>query len=146
SAASATTATERRIERVAAANDDVAHFADQTFVLAALVVRRAPTKEVRVERHALLIVRHAEREVVEPDRFPTCRVEGRRRSELGGSRRATRLDVAACIANLKIESVRILDAEAFKPLAVVCRHRIQPALAQLGLDRLRVPLVDHETK
>src|SRR5690348_4356324 len=48
------------IERIPAADDDVADVPDEAFVLAAFVVGRCPAKEIRVEGDALLVVRHRE--------------------------------------------------------------------------------------
>src|SRR5205809_593489 len=50
---SAAPLTEFRIERVAAADDDVADLADQELVLTALVVSRLPPEQAGVKGHAL---------------------------------------------------------------------------------------------
>ncbi len=51
---------ERRIERVATADDDVADVGHHQLGLAALVIGRLPSEQVRVERGARLVVRRIE--------------------------------------------------------------------------------------
>src|SRR5262249_16310410 len=118
--APASAAPEVGIEDVAAADDDVADLADHQLMLAALVVRRLPAEEIHVEGAALLVVRRAERQVIEPHGFPPCRVEwGGRSAGDGGARRLARFRVAVAVADLQREAVGILHVKAFVALAVV---------------------------
>ena len=110
------------------------------WALAALVLPGRPAQERRVERDGLLVVRHLERDVIEPHGFPARGGERRRRRGLaaGGSLAAV---LAAAVADLQIEAVGILHMEALE-VAVVVGHRRQSALLQLGLHCFRVPRLD----
>jgi hypothetical protein len=123
-----------------ATDDDVADVADVALALAALVGSRLPAEQRRVERDRLLIVRDLERNVIEPDGLPVRRFErcGRRRFAVG---RALTTVLAAAVADLQIEAVRILDVKALE-VAVIVGDRREPALAQLRFDLLRVPRLD----
>src|SRR6185369_13114248 len=110
-----------------AANDDVADVADFALALAALVGARLPSQQRGVERHGLLVVRDLERDVIEPHGLPAGRLERRRARRLAVCRSLTPV-LAAAVADLQIESVRILDVEALEVLALVVGHGSQPAL------------------
>src|SRR5689334_9128965 len=79
-------------ERIAAANDDVANFANHQLVLTSLVVSRLPTEQIAVEGRRRLVVSSIEREMIEPDGFPSRR---RDRKWLGQPRRGRGLSLAS---------------------------------------------------
>src|SRR2546430_8712470 len=119
---SAAAAPELRIERIAAADDDVADLADEALVLAAFVVGLLPPEEVRVERRALLVVGHAEGEMIEPHRLPAGRRERRRLRQLRGRGRRQAALRERAVADLKIEPVKILHVEEIGRAS--CRERV----------------------
>src|SRR5205814_10213328 len=90
------------VAAAAAADDDVADVADLALALAALVLARLPSEQRHVERDALLVVRHLERDVIEPHRFPVRRRERRRRGRLA-VRGSLPPVPAAAVADLQIE-------------------------------------------
>src|SRR5581483_2218493 len=107
-------------------------------VLAAFVLRRLPPEQRVVERHALLVVRYFERNVIEPDRLPVRRRERRRRRRLHAAREVPLL--RRRVADLQIEAAGILDVETLEVAAVV-RDRIQAARLQCRFHLLGIPLI-----
>src|SRR5579872_3433372 len=71
----------------AAADDDVADIANLALILAALVHPGLPTEQRRVKGNRSLIVRHRERDVIQPYSCPIGRRKWRRHREfrIGGS-------------------------------------------------------------
>src|SRR5438105_1429927 len=69
---------EIRIQRVAAADDDVADLTDEALVLTAFVVGLGPSEQVAVERRAPFVVGRAEGQMIQPHRLPAGRLERRR--------------------------------------------------------------------
>src|SRR5262249_21740330 len=124
-----------------AADDDVAEVADLALILTAFVGPRLPTEQRRVERDGLLVVRDLERDVIEPDRLPVRRFERRRRRCFAAGR-ALAAVLAAAVADLQVEAVRILDVKALEIVAAIVGDWCEAALAQLRLDFLRVPRLD----
>src|SRR5438067_13661156 len=143
---SAAAAPELRIERIAAADDDVADLADEALVLAAFVVGLLPAEEVRVERRALLVVGYAEGEVIEPHRLPAGRRERRRLRQLRGRGRRLAALRERAVADLEIEPVRILHVEALEPVRARFGDRRKAARLQLALDSVRVPRLDADAE
>src|SRR5439155_15778972 len=125
----------------AAADDDAAHVADLALILTAFVGSRFPTEQRGVERHRLLVIRHLERDVIEPDGLPVRRLERRRDGGLavGGSLSPI---VPAAVADLQIEAVRILHVETLNVFALVIGNRCKAAFAQFRFHLLRVPWFD----
>src|SRR5262252_5769190 len=70
------------IAAATAADDDVAYVADLALALAAFVGSGLPSEQRHVEGDRLFVVRHLERDVIEPDRLPRGRRERRGRSGL----------------------------------------------------------------
>src|SRR5262252_11254428 len=128
------------IAAAAAANDDVADVADLALVLAAFVGSGLPSEQRHVEGGRLLVVRHLERDVIEPDRLPLRRRERRRCRGLA-VRRSLPPVLPAAIADLEVETAGIFHVEALE-VTVIIRDRIETALAELGLHLLCVPRLD----
>src|SRR5215510_6252553 len=114
-----------------------ADVANLTLVLTAFVGARFPSEERGVEGGRFLVVRHFERNVIEPDGLPLRRFERRRRRRLA-VRRALTTILAAAVADLQIEAVRILHVEALE-VAMVVGHGRQSALLQFRFHFLCVP-------
>src|SRR6266567_961440 len=125
----------------AAADDDVPDVADLALVLASLIARRLPTQKRRVEGSAFLVVRALERDVVQPDGLPPRRREGSRSGKLS-VRGPLPSVLPVAVADLEVESTRILYVETLKVLAIVVGHGVEAALRQLRPDLLRVPRLD----
>src|SRR5260221_8972758 len=129
------------VAAAATPDDDVADIADLALVLTALIGARLPTEKRGVERHGFLVVRHLERDVIEPDGLPVGRVEGRRRRRLAVRGPLTAV-LPVAVADLQVEPVGILHVEALKVLALVIGHPREPALPQFRFHCLGVPRLD----
>ena len=90
----------------------------------------------------MLVVGHAEREMVQPHGLPSGRLERGRRRQLRTRRRLAGLRQAVAVGDFEIPSHRILHMEALEPLAIVFAHRAQAAPPQFRLHHLGVPRLD----
>src|SRR5262245_27337547 len=116
--AGATTAT-----ATTTAHDDAAHVADHHRVLAALVIAQLPAEQRVVERGLFLVVRRLERNVIEIHRLPVGGLERRRRADFP-VRRALAPVLPVAVADAQIETIGVLDAEAFESAGTVVCNRI----------------------
>src|SRR5262249_27654440 len=128
-----------------APDDDVADVADLALALAALVLSRLPPEKRRVERDARLVVRHLERDVIEPHGVPRGRFERRGRGCPAACGALTAVPAVA-VTDLQIEAARIFHVKALEILAAVVGDRVEAALPELRFNFFRVPRLDAEAE
>src|SRR5262249_17338739 len=94
-----------------------------------------------------LVVRNVERKVIQPHCLPAHGLERRRDSGLGIRwRLLARCDITPAVADLQIETVRVLDVKVFEPLTVVVGHRFQAALSEFPFNGPDIPRLDGKTE
>src|SRR5215468_4611323 len=111
-------------------------------VLATFVAAGDPAKQRLIESNRLLVVRYAERNVIEVDRLPAGWLEEGFDTKLSvGRARPASLRVA--VADLKIETIRIFHVKTVEVLfSIMIRNCMEAPRLQRRLNLLGIPWLD----